>query len=482
MLRRSSLVALLSAAGCFAEPSTESSTASGGSSSQGTTTAIETEPTETTPGSSSTGTDADSDDPSSSGSTGGDCVDGRVGCPCDEGQCENDAMCIEGVCELVIPDGCGDDTKAGAEECDDGNNEPGDGCSPICRFERECFFAHLGGPGKTSVVRSYSVLPDGAVENLGEIDVPGHNPPLTGIGSELSNATVACLDQVYVASTAGTITGLRPSQGGVSISNQTPVPGVRELACDAERELLFATRVIENGFAIDTFDIEPAALTLNASGQYTNKIIPEIRAARLTLDRPSQRLFVNFVASGTAPVAPFYVQGTYGPGEVLLDPPEVLSVVRDDLSAVLHVAPTSQLVGVGAGTTDGRAVYRIPVDADGPGPLVVQTDPPWEDRRNLWPVRLPDAEVGFAMGGSQGVVIVGYGADDVLEVRGVPLAPTLTGTFARTAFNDSMLIVASPTGFETYDLTQPGAEWTMLNVHPQSLADTFTSGAVVPCP
>jgi cysteine-rich repeat protein len=33
---------------------------------------------------------------------------------------------------------CGDGTRAGAEQCDDGNRTPGDGCSADCRIEAYC--------------------------------------------------------------------------------------------------------------------------------------------------------------------------------------------------------------------------------------------------------------------------------------------------------------------------------------------------------
>lgn len=237
MLRRSSLVALLFAAGCFAEPSLESTATSGGSSSGGTT--DESESVTTTPDPGSTGPDGSS---SETGSGTDECLAGRIGCPCDDGTCESDAVCIEGFCELAIPVGCGDDQLADPEECDDGNNEPGDGCSPICTLERECFLAHLGGPAETSIVRTYSVLADGTMSDFASTEVPGHNPPLTGAGSELSRATIPCSGQVYVASsTSGVITGLRPGPDGVTITDQVDVPAVRELACDADLGLLFAT-------------------------------------------------------------------------------------------------------------------------------------------------------------------------------------------------------------------------------------------------
>ena len=38
---------------------------------------------------------------------------------------------------------CGNGELEGDEECDDGNNDPGDGCSPTCETEEECYDVYL---------------------------------------------------------------------------------------------------------------------------------------------------------------------------------------------------------------------------------------------------------------------------------------------------------------------------------------------------
>lgn len=480
MLRRSSLLVLPFAAGCFAEPSVESPSTSGGSTSQGTTS--ETSASETATSSASTGPDFASSGPEGSGT--GECTAGRVGCPCDEGICDNDATCIDGLCEVAIPDGCGDGERADPEECDDGNNEAGDGCSAVCTLERECFVAHLGGPAPSSIVRVYSVFSDGTMSNFDEVDVPGHNPPETGAGSNLSAASVGCLGQVYVASsTEGVLTAIRTTPEGVSVTDQAPLAAIRELACDADLGLLFATRFIPNGFAIDTFDISAGTLVADASDGYSDPSIAEVRAARLSLDRASQRAFVNFVEDGSSSIPPFFVEVDYGPGQVSIGTPTAIPVIRNNLGAVLHVAAVNQLLGVGSGSQDGPTLYRLPLSRDGFNPIVLQSDPPWNDRNNIWPLRLSTGEAGFAMGGAQGVILSAYSAMGAVEPRGGPLATALPATFARTAFDDTILVVASPVGFETYDLTQQTktGDWTMLSALTESATPTFGSGTVVPC-
>lgn len=485
MVRRSSLVALLSAAGCFAEPSFESSATSDGTSSQGTTT-NEIEVSGTSPDSSSTGPTGPSGGVSSESTD--DCPAGSIGCPCQQENCEGDARCIEGICELTIPDGCGDGEEVDPESCDDGNNDPGDGCSPTCTFERECFLAHLGGPGETSIVRAYSVFPDGTMLEFADHGVPEHNPPLSGPGSELSRAAVSCAGQVYVASSAeGQITALRTTREGVTMADQADVPGVRELACDPGPGLLFAIRFVPNGFAISTFDVSAGTLVQAASDAYTEASILEMRAARLSLDRGSQRALVSFVEESAASDPVLFVRASYDSNSLTLGTPSMLNAaLRNDLGALLHVGPANEVLGIGVGTGDQSdpAVYRLPLTDDGFGNIAVQEGPPWADRRNIWPLRLPGGEIGFALGGAQGVVLAHYPAGDDIEMIGEPVATTLNNTFARTAFDDTMLIVASPGRFETYDLTQREGkgQWPMLSGLAAPATETFASGAVVACP
>lgn len=395
-------------------------------------------------------------------------------------------MCVEGVCELSIPDGCGDDEEVAPERCDDGNNDPGDGCSPTCTLERECFLAHLGGPGENSIVRAYSVFPDGTMLEFADHDVPEHNPPPSGPGSELSRSAVSCAGQVYVASSAaGQITALRTTHEGVSTVGQAAALGVRELACDPGPGLLFAIRFVPNGFGIDTFNVSEETLVPAGSDEYTEAADPQMHAARLSLDRGSQRALVSFVGGGAASNPVFFVEATYRSGSLTLGQPSALiAAVRNDLGALLHVAPTNQVLGIGVGTGDQSdpAVYRLPLTEGGFGNIAVQEGFPWADRRNIWPLRLPGGEIGFALGGAEGVVLAHYpGAADIAMV-GEPVATTLANTFARTAFDGTMLLVASPEGLQTYDLTQGKGQWPMLSEFAGTGTETFTSGAVVACP
>ena len=64
------------------------------------------------------GTSCDDDNPLTDGES------------CDVGAC----ACAPGACDY----NCGDDNLDAAEECDDGNNEDGDGCSSVCTSEEGC--------------------------------------------------------------------------------------------------------------------------------------------------------------------------------------------------------------------------------------------------------------------------------------------------------------------------------------------------------
>jgi cysteine-rich repeat protein len=67
------------------------------------------------------------------------CGDGKVesarGEECDDGTAENDGS--YGGCTATCKRAtrCGDGTKDKGEQCDDGNLNPYDGCSPVCALE-----------------------------------------------------------------------------------------------------------------------------------------------------------------------------------------------------------------------------------------------------------------------------------------------------------------------------------------------------------
>ncbi|GMH48469.1 hypothetical protein TrVE_jg5729 [Triparma verrucosa] len=58
----------------------------------------------------------------------------------------------------AVAGGCGDGTQAGAEECDDGNTDSGDGCSSDCKLEP--YFDCEGGVGKTTTCECMRVRKD----------------------------------------------------------------------------------------------------------------------------------------------------------------------------------------------------------------------------------------------------------------------------------------------------------------------------------
>lgn len=481
MVWKFSLLGLLFATGCFAEPIAGSSTTGDGTSTQGTT-ENEADPSEISPDTSATEPDGSSGDMQST--TTGDCLPGRTGCSCNEGTCNGGIPCVNGLCDPAIPIGCGDGDTLDPEDCDDGNNEPGDGCSPSCTLEPACFVAHLGGGVVTSLVRSYRVFADGTIVPHGQIDVPPHNPPTSGPGSELSRTAVPCAGRVYVASsTPGAITSLEIIGNDIVEVETVPAPLVLELACDPARGLLFAVRFVDEGFAVDTFDVGDGMLVAGPSDVHMDPSTPQMRSVRLSLDRKSQRGLLSFVEDGESSTPLFFIEALYEGEQLTLGSPEPLQVVGTDLSALVFVPTRSLLLGAGTRTSDGPAAYRLPVDGKNIGPLAIEQTPPWNSRRNIWPLRLSTGDPGFAMGGPLGVVIGAYTKSDTLEVRGNMVSPELTNTFARTAFADDVLIVASSTGLQTYDLTQmgPTGDWALLSEFAEEMPETFTSGAVVPC-
>ncbi len=71
------------------------------------------------------------DGTSTAASTGTDCPPGSAGCPCDEGACTDDLLCISDECVAPV---CGDQRVQGDEDCDDANAVPFDGCENDCTF------------------------------------------------------------------------------------------------------------------------------------------------------------------------------------------------------------------------------------------------------------------------------------------------------------------------------------------------------------
>jgi MYXO-CTERM domain-containing protein len=65
------------------------------------------------------------------------CGDGEVGGAeqCDDGNTDDGDGCSAACQNEQPPEGCGDGTVGGAEECDDGNTSNGDGCSAVCTVE-----------------------------------------------------------------------------------------------------------------------------------------------------------------------------------------------------------------------------------------------------------------------------------------------------------------------------------------------------------
>ena len=79
------------------------------------------------------------------------CDDGNVengdGCSADGATVESGWVCSGGdasKADLCLAASCGDGVRAGAEECDDGNNADNDGCASDCKVESGEFFCEGG--------------------------------------------------------------------------------------------------------------------------------------------------------------------------------------------------------------------------------------------------------------------------------------------------------------------------------------------------
>ena len=90
----------------------------------------------------------------------------------------------------LVPSGCGDTFVTGAEACDDGNTQDGDGCSATCTIE--------------------------SLPNVGSC--PGHAVALTGTGSDVRRKTIT-VDTKTLASKTGSVCGGSGPEGVLAITS-----------------------------------------------------------------------------------------------------------------------------------------------------------------------------------------------------------------------------------------------------------------------
>jgi cysteine-rich repeat protein len=116
------------------------------------------------------------------------------------------------------PPVCGDNTKEGTEECDDGNTAPGDGCSPTCTNENpdEC-------PGTAISLPPTALVINGTLVGMTD-DI---TPACGGPGFE---------DTIYAVTptTSGTLTATAKGDFNKSVSIRSSCPGgpTAGLRCD----------------------------------------------------------------------------------------------------------------------------------------------------------------------------------------------------------------------------------------------------------
>ncbi len=440
----------------------------------------------------------DSSGSSSEESTDGDttgCGAGEPGCPCDAGGCVDGHACAAGICE-PIPETCGNGMLdlAEGETCDDSNTNAADGCSPLCQWERHCFVEHLGGT-PTVGVRAFGLVPDGTLTMGGQIDVPGTHEPLPPddaifAGSLLNGAATRCRNLAYMAfEGSGSIAGIGMNDlDPVVVVDpvELSVIGVRELACDPIAGRLFAVRVEGMDVAVRSIELEPDG-SFGATDEWNYPGVSTLgaRSARITLDPVAQRVFLLFVDDGSAQVPVESATLSYdGP---------LTEVAGLDLSLTLNntvhgigfsIEPPA-IVATGRRASQPSASARFDLDEDG---LWIDgetfTDAPWSSRHNHLRLRLPGGPSGFALGGEDGVLIARFDLDGAMEQVGATVAAEAQRTFARAAFADRVLLVASTTGLQTYDLTmEPNdGQWPLLSEIQVGAPATFESGAMIPCP
>ncbi|MCR9159740.1 MAG: hypothetical protein ACE37F_05280 [Nannocystaceae bacterium] len=361
-------------------------------------------------------------------------------------------------------------TSDGASSSSEGgSSETGGGCSDDCDV-RECVLAHVD-----ASIHAVSVEPDGALTLLGALDLAPHEHPWD---APIDGSIVRCNGGTFVATNGSDeVSSLTTMGDELAVVGSASAPGVLELACDESRGLLFALRLVSGGYALDLMEAG-ASPEIIATAEYNGGGSADLRTVELALDRDSGRATVGHIVESTASTPIEVATGTYSTDALTLQSPTPLPVVHSDLSSLYALPQTMTVIGLGARAGADAAAFRFAIAKDGTSSNVqLVTGPPWDARRNLWPLRVAE-QPGFAMGGSQGVVLGTFGEDGEPTQSGPVLAATLTDTLARTAHGGDVLVVVSPAGVSAHD----AGAWDALDTLDAPLGEALHGAAVVPCP
>lgn len=419
------------------------------------------------------------------------CAAGTQGCPCDGMQCDAGLSCQGGTCEPIAAT-CGNGMLdlGDGETCDDANNVDGDGCTAACQWERHCLLEHLGGMGPTVGVRAFTLEPDGTLGSGAQLDIDGVHDPAAAVGpSVLASAAVRCGPLAYLAlEGSGSIVGIGMQDTTPELVVQ-PVAdafvGVRELVCDPVMQRLFAVRVAEASVFVDAIDLMPNG-ELGATVEYafSDGDFVSAESARISADLPAQRLHLVYTEAGTSQIP---VNGRVLDMSANLAPDEKLSStlqLNNRVHSVLKVPGRPLIFATGRRSDAPAVTARLNLLDDGSwGQMSNYLESPWLDRYEITSLRLPGGAIGFALAGTTGVLIAGLDNDDDLTPVGEPIAEGLSNTFARAAFNDRVLLVASPQGLATFGIGAIPVDgvWPELDNEAVGGPATFQSGAIVPC-
>lgn len=137
------------------------------------------------------------------------------------------------------PSVCGDGVLQGAEECDDGNLTPGDGCDASCRLDQACIVTHDG--GSPARISSLNLAPTGQFTQLRTITLGDNDSPPAGEPRGFSSIAV-CGRHVYAAMDASNVIVHveLDASGALTARASTPLADIHSLLCDEDRSLLFA--------------------------------------------------------------------------------------------------------------------------------------------------------------------------------------------------------------------------------------------------
>jgi cysteine-rich repeat protein len=405
------------------------------------------------------------------------CAPGTEGCPCGPGNsCDVPLTCQNGYCIDPYPD-CGNGTIDANEECDDGNQEPGDGCGFDCLMEDLCVIGHLG--GNPAIITSVRVSKNGTLSLVDTLSTGADHTPYTWDG--LRQGITSCARRVYAAMEGnGVIRGADVAMDGTlsaiaGLPSQSSVVG---LLCDPAAGLLF-------GFA-QTTTVGVVSYAIQPAGTLTQQDTDTLVYPMSPLERayfarhPSLPQFYVSAAGGNMPQVLEASRVSYDAAGTLTQEQHPVNVGQTGAYG-LRISPSAEYLAFVAYSGGCFAWHTLPPGGGiPPAANLVVTCSGGIGNGNDIAMRGNDV---FYYSHSDTTVTIGE-----FLVAGLTIHGTVDAVGSRNhlllAYGGDMLIAASNATGEitTFSIDNTQIGLTQLDSYATGAVDTYQASVLVPCP